>query len=308
MENTAITLWDDSEIVRDDSQYHKGRVYKYRGHEYPSVTNLLKKIKQEDFSWWERKVGKENAKKIRDDAARHGTAVHLAIEAYLKCDRSINTATQYFLRHCEGVWLEEHPEVLRSPDVALLNYQKLIKPFSRFLPLVEAIGIEIPVCWASECGSIGFGGTSDAFLRVDTSSLKKLCGTPLAGNTIAVADWKNFRKPKAPIAHKWNGDAYYPLIGYAMQLSAYCAAFNQLTDRAHKLNQALLVCAHPESIYANIYYLSPKAICWHWQNFKEAMWCLKRGECFDWIAYQALSEEQGYLGEELEIISARNNY
>lgn len=300
-----IQLWEDSEIVQDNSQHNKGRVYVYKGNEFPSVTNLLGKIQPKDFlKTWTKRVGEEKAEQIRVDASTHGSAVHCAIEAWLRCDRNLTEAVQWWIKNVEGDWLNNNLEVLRCPNVATLAYQKLIKPFSRFLDLIEPVGIEKPLCWSSECGSVGFGGTSDAFLKVNGERLLTSRGVRLAKSTLVVCDWKNFRKPKEPIAHTWSGDAYYPLIGYCMQLSAYCAAFNQLTDKQHRLNQALLVCAHPKADYADIYYLDSKAICWYWKKFNEAIWSLKTDEPFDWIEFCALSEEQGFLGEKLEIVPA----
>lgn len=299
-----IKLWDDTEIVRDDTQKSKGRIYKYRNSEYPSVTNLLNQIQPKEFLiQWKDRVGEVEAKRISKEASQHGSAVHCAIEAYLRCNKNEQQAIQYFLRNVEADWLHDNPEVLRSPEVALLQFSNLVKPFLPFLALVQPIGIEKPIVWASECKTIGFGGTTDAFLSVDTSKLVLGDGTKIRGNSLVVCDWKNFRKAKQPIATNFKGESYYPLISYCLQLAAYTAAFNQITDRQHRLNQALLVCAHTNCRAVNIYYLSPKAICWYWTKFKEALWCLHHNEYFDWIEFCALTEEQNYLGKKVKIIS-----
>ena len=62
-----------------------GRVYVDReGNSLPSVTTILSATKdREKLDEWERRVGKEEADRIRDDAAYVGTAMHRVLEHVL---------------------------------------------------------------------------------------------------------------------------------------------------------------------------------------------------------------------------------
>ena len=65
-----------------------GRVYSAKGEKLPSVTTILSKTrspeKEKSLARWRHKVGKNEADKIRDNAAARGTIMHRILEGYLK--------------------------------------------------------------------------------------------------------------------------------------------------------------------------------------------------------------------------------
>lgn len=67
------------------SQTEEGRFYiTPQGHSYHSVTTFLSHFKGDSLKKWEERVGKEEADKIRQQAADRGTMVHALCEAYVR--------------------------------------------------------------------------------------------------------------------------------------------------------------------------------------------------------------------------------
>lgn len=293
-------IWDDLEIEQKNSA--EGRSYLRDGVSHLSVTSITSKMEKADFFTWEKNVGTEKAAQIRTDSALHGSAAHFAIECYLRSERKIPEAFQAFYQGVGMKWINANPDVVRLP-VAHQKFLGLLQPFRHFLEIVNPIAIEKKIFWSN--GEVGFGGTADFFLELQEGRIKLPNGEKL-GKTLVVADWKNFRSKKAPICHKWNGNPYYPLLKYALQLSAYCAGFNYLTNSKHNLDKAILVCAtNSESpIPADLFYFSPQALAWHFSIFTEGMYCIKNNHPFDWIEYETLADEYQYLGEPVEISPA----
>jgi genome maintenance exonuclease 1 len=61
-----------------------GRFYTHpSGSVYPSVTTVLSVIEKPELKAWEERVGKEEAEKIRGQAATRGSEVHLIAENYI---------------------------------------------------------------------------------------------------------------------------------------------------------------------------------------------------------------------------------
>ena len=288
-----INLWTDTEI----QQYHVdgSRGYRYGDFRFPSVTTLVSMLEKADFSGWEKRIGKEKAESIRADSALQGTTVHLAIESYLRCGGDVNRAFEIFFQNLNRKWLSR----LSSQNDVRDEFKKLLLPFKDFLNIVSPVAIEKRVFWRDRDGEVGFGGTADCFLEVADGRLQLPDGSKLPGGLV-VADWKNHRSKKEPKSFKWNKEPYYPLLRYALQLSAYAAGFNYLTDSRYALNQALLICASSDA--TDIYYFSPEALAWHFEMLVEGLHTLKDNQPFDWIEFEALADERGYLGCPVQIV------
>lgn len=290
-------LWNDKEI----EQYHVdgSRGYRYGDSQFPSVTTLVSMLEKADFSGWEKRIGKEKAESIRADSALQGTTVHLAIESYLRCGGNISKAFEMFYQNVNRKWLALKSTELRNLSDVFVEFECLLLPFKDFLNIVSPVAIEKKVFWRDRDGEIGFGGTADCFLEVADGRLELPDGSKLPGGLV-VADWKTHRSKKEPKSFKWNKEPYYPLLRYALQLSAYTAGFNYLTGSQYALNQALLICASPDA--TGIYYFAPEALAWHFEMLVEGLHALKDNQPFDWIEFEALADEKGYLGCPIQIV------
>lgn len=112
-----------AKLTRIDTE--EGRRYVLDGHEpMPSVTTILSGTKDQTFlKEWEDRVGKENAERIRNDAATVGTHMHNVVERLLlnrpldpprtwlqvKGYRMGYTLVEHFLPNVYEVWGSEVP-------------------------------------------------------------------------------------------------------------------------------------------------------------------------------------------------------
>lgn len=73
------------EYVNIDAVYENGKRFYLTpgGGKYPSVTTVLSSLTKKGITEWENKVGKEEADKIRVQAAGRGTKVHSICEDYI---------------------------------------------------------------------------------------------------------------------------------------------------------------------------------------------------------------------------------
>ena len=64
----------------------------------PSVTTILQSTQSDDkkasLSNWRRKVGENEANRIRDEAARRGTAMHEFLEMYLHGEKLLDLSSE----------------------------------------------------------------------------------------------------------------------------------------------------------------------------------------------------------------------
>lgn len=122
-------------LQRDDRP--SGRVYvDPENNLLPSVTTILSATKdREKLDEWERRVGKEEADKIRDDAAYVGTAMHRSLEHMLTGEPLVPAAD----------WME------------LKGYQMGFSLANVYLPnLLEYYGAEVPLYYPGK-----YAGTCD---------------------------------------------------------------------------------------------------------------------------------------------------
>lgn len=309
-----IKLWDDSEIVQDNSRINgKGRVYRQGTREYSSVTTILGKFEDKSFlTSWKKRVGEVEAERIKNTASSHGTNAHTALENHLKC--------QY-----PELILQDKPQLQKLPlaeqEQAIAGIkerlkldetqQKLVSPFMPLLPHLKPVALEKRILWHDDEAKIGFGGTADAFKLVDCALLppgaKPLFTEDGKSYALVVLDWKNFNKKKRCIEYTKGNKPYFPLIKYALQLSAYSAAFNKLTGGEYKLSQGMLACAYNTaeadeemSYELDLIYFDQRSIMWFWKQFRRMLVAYYHNGSFDWKAFCQAAHEAGVLGKPLE--------
>jgi hypothetical protein len=278
------------------------RFYEFGGRKYPSVTTIIRQVEPKGFlTDYRVRVGVEEAERIRKEAAKHGSAVHCALEAYLAHGGNREKAEDAFVKRVEPEWLVDNSGCVRSREVLTRSFDSLIKPFIKILAISAPVVVEQKVTWVSTCREVGFGGTLDAIMKIPSDKLIFADGSLLKGKRPLLYDWKNFRKPKEPVSLDSAGRVYFPLISYCLQLAAYCFAYNE-SFLSMPASGALLVCAHLKCREAKIYYLSPQAMEWYWYKFMEALWCIHHEFPFDWIGMCIAAEDKNFLGNRLKIV------
>jgi hypothetical protein len=311
-----IELWNDTDIIQDNSRVEgKGRVYRHKDKEYSSVTTIIGKFEDKAFlSGWQKRVGKAKAEAIKVKAGNHGTNAHAALE-------------NHFRYHYPELILAERPELqllpLEEQELAITSIKEslrlddaqlnLIEPFQPLFPYIHPISLEKRIFWHDEEDPrLGYGGTVDAYKYIDCSLLptevKPYILDEGRGYSMTVLDWKNFNKRKAPISKKKNGELYFPLIKYALQLSAYVAPFNKLTKEKYTLNQGMLACAYnisedgePMVYKLDLYYFDQRSICWFWKEFKKILHAYYYNEEYSWGSLCKRAYHAGVLGERIDL-------
>ena len=108
------------------------RKYLFENEKFPSVTSILSATKSEEdkasLELWKQRVGKIEADKIKTDASRRGTALHLYLEDYCKGrinDSFFESNEQY--KNMAKVIIENgikgQLEEIYGMEVALINHQ-----------------------------------------------------------------------------------------------------------------------------------------------------------------------------------------
>jgi len=255
----------------------EGRSYQLDGttKKFKSVTTLINYAKpKEGLLKWRASVGEAKANKITQTAATRGTEVHKLIEDYYKSKKTSVTQT--------------------SDDVF----------FNKFLPvldLITPIAVEEKTYWVDEATGRGFAGTYDMCGNVDTTKfIGRDSGVITSSNS--VADWKNWNRAKYPVAQTKDGGKYYPLIGYYLQLSAYCAAINQRTNCIHEVSNAYIIGVTETCRSPFIYYLNDDAVMFYWDKMKNLVNCYYNNAKFDWEQMETEAERYGFLGERVDLV------
>ena len=230
--------------LQQETQSCGTRHYTLGKNKYPSVTTIIGKF--EDKSWlraWKKRVGQEEAEKVRFSSSRLGTRVHSLNEKILK--REAIDFSKY--------------------DKEELNRHQLFYPF---LEQVEPLLVEHKVYWQNLITSdvtgqdvvCRFAGTPDL---VGNFIKPELLGLEGGGNSnkplLFLGDYKNWKSSK-------QADA---LLKAYLQLSAYTAAVNQLTGGEHKLQQTFVLGSSPRKLH--IFYLNPEKVYWYWCWFKRIL-------------------------------------
>lgn len=310
-------LWNDQEIIQDNSRNGTtGRCYKWGDRQYSSVTNILSSVEdKEHLVKWKQNVGAVEADRIRDTASAHGSKVHGELESYFRLNYDELLLSEN--PHLQSLPEDEREAGIRQIQEGILNslhedHEALIEPFRCLFPYVRPVALEKRLMWHSDDGQLGFGGTADIFklldCRVLPKNIKPTCTIDGNDYVLVVGDWKNFNKRKTPIAYNRKGCSYYPLIKYALQLSAYSAAFNQRTNLRYRLNQGVLACAYnvsevgePMRYELDLYHFDQRSLCWFWLQFKKIMEAHYHNVPFNWKRFCTQAHTAGVLGEELGV-------
>ena len=307
-----IDIWNDKEIIQINEP--SGRKYAWGDKRYASVTTVLSKFEDKSFlAGWKKRVGEKKAEEIRDNAATHGTAAHNALENHFKCHHDHLLLQEHSrLQYLTEAEREQAIADIRSKIELDDEQQRIIKPFQPLFPYIKPVALEKRIMWHDESDPrIGFGGTADAYKLVDCRLLppntKPLFTDGNRSYALVVLDWKNFNKRKRPLEYTRGGKPYFPLIKYAMQLSAYSAAFNKLTQNKYRLNQGLLACAYnvaeegePMRYELDLFHFDQRAMCWFWLQFKNALDAYYNDGSFNWKKFCQSAHSSGVLGECLQ--------
>lgn len=96
------------------------------GEVYPSVTTVLSTMNSDVLTKWKQKVGEEEAKKISQQAATRGTAVHLLAEKYLQNDDNFAEGampSNYSTFKQIQTYLDEHCDVVYGNEIPLYSHK-----------------------------------------------------------------------------------------------------------------------------------------------------------------------------------------
>jgi len=249
-------------------------------HSLVSVTTLLDKFKDKTALFnWRKSVGDEEANKVSNAAATRGTKTHTLIENYLL--------------------KQELPQPSEDESYKL---------FSNLLPvvnLITPIAVEEKTYWVNNETGVGFAGTCDMWASINGCKLiNRATKSQLSEDNISfISDWKTWNKAKYPVASNRDGQKYYPLLSYGLQLACYCAAINQRTNGVANLSSAFIFGVTHNCRQPFIYYFSNNAIMFYWQNIKQMINCYYNNEWFDWRTMEQQADSLGYLGDRCDIIN-----
>lgn len=237
---------------------------------YPSVTTVIDKFEDKWYlQKWTDTVGEAEAERVRTKAAKRGTHVHQACEAFFS----------------------------NSPLPALVDdEQRFFQNLQPFLKCVLPVLSEDRVYWEGMSKPpiqrrIGFAGTPDIVFRLQGNKFRfKETNEPLyADSRNVLGDFKTWTKMK------YAGS----LQGRYLQLAAYCGAINQRTNNFYQLNRAMVIGVTEEKL--KLYYLAPDQLQWYWHKFIELVTCYYTNQWFDWTAFVAESKSLNHIAHTVEI-------
>lgn len=217
----------------------------------PSVTQVISYHEDKSFlnEWKNRNPLKADT--TCSSARMRGTNIHKALYCYHDDRAKFHKVVEKFSK--------EESQYLKG-------YQGLIDI------TLQAEYLETKVAYLDLEGR-GFGGKIDnvSVLRANDFVYYKT-DTPVFSNPqeLFIIDYKNPNKAKQPVH----------LIGYCLQLAAYCAAFNFSTLLTRGLNKALLVIVSPRM--TTYYYLSPEKLLVYWEIYKELLDGYYLKKKYDW--------------------------
>lgn len=264
---------NQSQIIQDNSGDYRVYHIPSLNKKYASVNSIISAIEPKDsLRKWQHSVGFEKAEFIRNEAAFRGNTFH----------------------HCSEKYLKKLPIPSVDQSMQLL--------FNKVVPLLDAfrpVFIEDKTYWVdNKDDRLGFAGTPDLVASIDGAKLfSKTANKLFEGEANLIIDWKTWNKAKYPCSKNRNGDFYFPLIRYCLQLSAYSAALNQRTNLLYGINKALIVGVTADYIKPVMYFLSHEAIFFYWTKFKEIMQAFYNGSYFDWKQMESEALHNNYLGE-----------
>jgi hypothetical protein len=250
-----------------------------------SVTTLIGKYQNKEalFKWRDR-VGNDEANKVAKRASSRGTKVHGKIEDYYR----------------KGVLPAQDIE-----DKNLIFFNKLFPLIQNIQPLIveDKLGVEKQIYWENEYEQ-GYGGSVDICGSIRSSHLSFRIpeDRPVDEYISFIGDWKTWNKAKTTKARNAEGETWYPLITYPLQLSAYCAAVNQRTNSQHKLNKAFIFGVTETCRQPFIYYFNPAAMNFYWSNFKKLIDAYYNNGSFNWKNFEQEADRGNHLGSRVDLI------
>ena len=243
------------------------RYYKVNDIKCPSVTQVIGYHEDKKFlnDWKGRNPLKADV--TCSSARMRGTNIHKALYNYHDNRVKFNQIVDKFSI--------EEKKYLKGYDDLLSN-------------TLTPLYLETKVGYLDEGG--GFGGKIDNVSLLKTKNFVYYkTDTPVFSKEedLFIIDYKNPNKAKQPVH----------LIGYCLQLAAYCAAFNFSTQLTYGLNKALLVIVSPN--ITTYYYLNPMKLGKYWSLYKELLAGYFDKKKYNWkLLKESLGvyedEERGY--------------
>jgi hypothetical protein len=308
-----------TQITKDDGT----RKYKiiYNGGEYyfPSVTTVIDKIRpRNEFNGWYKRLGekvdlaefmtddeilkegKKLARSYTNRIAAKGTQLHDIIENVYKIREK---DSDYHVQVAINKRVEEYPELDTDKEYEIIKSR--MDKMRPFFHATEGISQEYRVFYMERVDNdgsynpigdpIGIAGTSDALIRTMSPFYNKNGDVMIDVGVDLITDWKfpqNIKYPKA----KFYNDVSYPLIGYALQLSAYRAGLRFTHDK--DCEGALIVSNPDKGKLVYYYYYSSEVLDFYWKYYREAMIDVNfNTNRFDWTAFCQRADREGMLGE-----------
>lgn len=233
------------------------------------------------------KKGFIEGEKTKESQAKKGTRKHKYIENFYK----------------------------KNDKYSICEWNEKLENFIPFINIFKPLVLETKIFYENTYNKylqkvpngnlIGLAGTFDALGEVNGEKLSfEKNGKAISdGNFLTLVDWKHPLNVKYPVK-KYKEKITYPLINYGLQLSCYVAGINQRTNNNYKLNQAMVVIAPEKSKTCYIYYFSPKALKWYWDNAQKMMVALANNEKheFDYKFFEKETYSKGYHGQRLYVL------
>lgn len=286
-----VNTFSSKQVTKQDGS---GRHYEIREHDgsfskhLKSVTTQIGYHKDMTALFkWRDKIGHEAATEITTKAATTGTKGHNYIEKYLL-----------------------HNQV--PIDDGSPQYACFSKVEKKLLPLIKPIAVEHTTYYWKE-GIGGFAGNIDLVTYVDGSRLiiRDTKEAVSDGYIPALKDWKLWcvtkpdgktYKTKEPVVRPYNGEPFYPLMQYCVQLAAYSAALNQRTNCSYPFNKAFIVGITPTCRQPFVYYINPESLQFYWEWMQKMIIGYANQQKIAWKEMERLADEGGYLPLRCDIV------
>lgn len=275
-------VYRDSHITRLDG-LPEGRHYVVEEEngmkkKYASVNTIISHFEPKTaILKWQANVGAEKAEKIRIESSTRGNTVHASVQAHFEGDK------ENLLQDLQGV--DEKMYLCLKPLVdsvsPILTERKIF-----WDKLDEKTNVRL-----------GFAGSPDSIGYIPHTLFTYKDGTPVLEKEEAVIlDWKTKNKWRGVKASTKDGDCYYPLIKYCLQLAAYSAAVNQRTELKFAVKRGFIVAVTATCRKPHVIYLPPENMYWYWTKFQRMLEAYHYHQEFDWLAFCEEADKEGYLG------------
>lgn len=286
-----VNTFSSKQVTKQDGS---GRHYEIREHD-GSFSKHLKSVTTQigyhkdmtALSKWRDKIGHEAATEITTKAANAGSKIHSLIEKY---------------------FLDNQVPVNDGSE----TYACFSKVEKKLFPIIKPIAVEQTTYWYREDVG-GFAGNVDFIGDFNGSRLiiRSTGKTVSDGFIPALADWKSWLqlkddgktyKTKEPVVRPYNGEPFYPLMQYCVQLAAYSAALNQRTNCSYPFNKAFIVGITPTCRQPFVYYINPDSLHFYWEWMQKMIIGYANQQKINWREMERQADEGGYLPLRCDII------